>query len=161
MICKECGKNTATVHTVRVVNGIRSESHLCAACAAKHGAYAGGWGNTGGLLGSLFGMGSMGVLTQQMLASCGTCGTTIENFQQTGLLGCPDCYETFAGQIIPVLEHAHGTAEHVPEECAPKEEKSELDQLRQRMADAVKREDFEEAAQLRDAIRAMEKGEGE
>ena len=36
MICDECKKNDATVHLTNIVNGKKTERHLCADCAAKH-----------------------------------------------------------------------------------------------------------------------------
>ena len=36
MLCNECGKNQATVHSVQYINGAKSEVHLCAECAKHH-----------------------------------------------------------------------------------------------------------------------------
>ena len=36
MLCNECGKNQATVHSVQYVNGAKSEVHLCSQCAKHH-----------------------------------------------------------------------------------------------------------------------------
>ena len=35
MLCEKCGKNPATFHYTEVVNGVKSEHHLCAECAAN------------------------------------------------------------------------------------------------------------------------------
>ena len=34
-ICDHCNENPATVHLTKVVNGEKTETYLCAACAAK------------------------------------------------------------------------------------------------------------------------------
>lgn len=39
MLCQNCGKNEATTHIKRIVNGEPSELHLCTACA-EHLGYA-------------------------------------------------------------------------------------------------------------------------
>ena len=35
MLCERCHKKEATVHYVQIVNGQKTESHLCAACAGR------------------------------------------------------------------------------------------------------------------------------
>ena len=35
MLCEICGENEATFHYSEVVNGNRTEHHLCSECAAK------------------------------------------------------------------------------------------------------------------------------
>ena len=37
MLCQNCGKNEATTHIKRVVNGDTTETHLCAECAQHLG----------------------------------------------------------------------------------------------------------------------------
>ena len=44
MLCDNCKKNEATVHMTRVVNGKKSERHLCNACAKQQGEDFGGQG---------------------------------------------------------------------------------------------------------------------
>jgi protein arginine kinase activator len=33
MLCSECGKNEATVHYTHIINGKKTEKHLCEQCA--------------------------------------------------------------------------------------------------------------------------------
>ena len=35
MLCEKCNKNQATFHYAEVINGVRSEHHLCSECAAN------------------------------------------------------------------------------------------------------------------------------
>ena len=43
MLCDKCGKNTATTHIKRIINGVVTESNLCSECAEKSGSlYKGG-----------------------------------------------------------------------------------------------------------------------
>jgi len=39
---------------------------------------------------------------------CSGCGLTEEELNETGLFGCPRCYETFARQIAIAIEELHG-----------------------------------------------------
>ena len=75
MLCDNCGKNVATTHIRSVVNGKKTEKHLCAECAAKEG--IGGLGNMGldSMLASMFGAAlSPGLSGAQSRCKC--CGST-------------------------------------------------------------------------------------
>ena len=54
MLCQNCGKNQATTHVKKTINGETSELHLCAACAAKQG-LGGMWNGFGFDLGDFWG----------------------------------------------------------------------------------------------------------
>ena len=36
MLCNDCGKNEATIHSINYINGEKSELHVCAECAKNH-----------------------------------------------------------------------------------------------------------------------------
>jgi len=79
-----------------------------------------------------------------------------------GRLGCPDCYVAFTTQLRPLLRKAHGASAHcgrVPKELpSVREERRELRQLRADLDRAIRREEFEKAAALRDRIQKLEEG---
>lgn len=116
-----------------------------------------------------FGFGDMPFLGMPQQTSCPTCGESLADFRETGLLGCPDCYDTFSDQIIPVLQRSHGNTQHTgetPEAAenepaatdAEAEKRKQIYDLQEQLAKAVKEEDFEQAAKLRDEIKSL-KGE--
>lgn len=39
--------------------------------------------------------------------ACPTCNTTYAEFEQTGLLGCSHCYQSFAAAVMPALTILH------------------------------------------------------
>jgi protein arginine kinase activator len=95
---------------------------------------------------------------------CASCGMTYDQFKKAGRLGCQCCYETFAAQLDRLLKRIHGANKHcgkgriaLGEMPVPTDD---LNQLEQELKDAVQREDFERAAQLRDQIRSMDAGAG-
>ncbi len=120
---------------------------------------------------------------------CPTCGTTYMEFRQSGLLGCPDCYRAFEAQLGPLLERVHeGGAHHVgkvPKRLltgsakattarrniervlgGPEQRAGRISALRKQLEDAVKAEQYERAAKLRDELRKLTEleaagGEGE
>ena len=80
--------------------------------------------------------------------------------RNTGRLGCPHDYQEFREELLPLLENIHGEVRHcgkVPRRLPQnKQTQSELIQLRKQLLQAVTREAYEEAAQLRDRIRRLE-----
>jgi protein arginine kinase activator len=120
--CDRCD-NEATVHELTVHNRKRQERHLCEACAKALGMAAGGaHAPPGGipithLLNQFITSQIQGTAApgpaQAPAGVCRTCGLTLNQFRQTGLLGCPDCYTAFESQLAPLLQKAHeGASQH-------------------------------------------------
>jgi uncharacterized Zn finger protein (UPF0148 family) len=90
---------------------------------------------------------------------CEVCGQTMAEFQKTGMLGCPACYDAFRAHLTPLLNRLPGSARHTGRAPARTEEQShirrKMDSIKREMDRAVAEEDFELAAKLRDELRAM------
>lgn len=160
-MCQECKRRSATVHVTRVVEGQAEEFHLCEACAREHGDFLvvldPGMALQE-LLSSLAqpGMRSTAVPEQ----ACPECGMNYRTFAKTGRLGCPECYRHFRDQLDPLIRQVQGSAHHTgarPSSPDSSTERDEVRQLRAQLAQAVEREAYEAAAELRDRIRALEK----
>jgi protein arginine kinase activator len=93
-------------------------------------------------------------------SECPQCGLKFVEFRNSGRLGCPHDYQAFREELLPLLENIHGETRHsgkVPRRLPQnKETQSELFQLRNRLKHAVTKEDYEEAAKLRDSIKRLE-----
>jgi protein arginine kinase activator len=92
--------------------------------------------------------------------ACPRCGFTLEDFRRTGLLGCPDDYQFFEKALIPLIEKAHdGASNHcgkVPHRLdSHARNENRLWILRRRLDEAVRAEDYEKAAVLRDEIEKL------
>jgi protein arginine kinase activator len=91
---------------------------------------------------------------------CPGCGLSYKNIREKGKMGCGLCYQTFREYIIPLLERIHGKAHHsgkVPEKGKGQDERiKKIYDLRRKLEDAVRKEDYERAAELRDEIRELE-----
>jgi len=161
MICQSCGKNPATVHLTEILGGEKREKHLCEQCAVSEGI------TTGKPPVSLNEWLTNFVMQQSGTAvaadvTCEKCGTCFNDFRQSGLLGCPECYKAFAKVLTPLVERAHENATHhvgkAPADLDRSQRRQyELVNLRRRLRDAVQTEDYEEAARLRDRIAGLEK----
>ena len=151
--CQKC-PNPATLHITEILGGGKFEElHLCEPCANKH-LYEPGPKFPGKTIPS---EGDEGSLPQ---VECPSCGIKFVEFRNTGRLGCAHDYEIFKEELVPLLENIHGDTRHcgkVPRRGPPsKEAISELTQLRNLLKTAVTKEDYEEAAKIRDKIRHLE-----
>lgn len=167
--CDFCNKNPATVHLTEIVDGVMNEKHLCEECARQKSAQM---EQQFGLSDLLAGMAEFGKPNKEVESAelkCADCGLTYADFKKIGRLGCGACYTTFRRYLIPLLKRIHGSNQHlgkVPVKLIKKTRKKEpvrsssndLTELRQRMQKAIETEAFEEAAKIRDQIRALEKG---
>ena len=167
MICERCGQRQATVHITEIVNGQKNESHLCEVCAGEMQQQGYGFVvppiQLHHFLASLLNN-SLPEDRQQETAVegrvCAKCGATEEQIDEQGLLGCGECYPYFADRVQPLLRKIHGSTRHtgkVPERTGGQARLlKEIRLLKNSLKEAVDRENFERAAQLRDKIYVME-----
>jgi protein arginine kinase activator len=59
----------------------------------------------------------------------------------------------FAAGLVPLVQRYHGTTRHVGKAARPAEAAGHRLRLRTRLREAIAREDYEEAARLRDQLR--------
>lgn len=155
MLCKNCKKREATVYYKQNINGKVTETALCDECAEKlH--FSDSVFSFGGLLGSLFG-GESALESEKV---CSLCGSTLRDLRRTGKAGCPKCYEVFRDELTETVAGIHGAREHTgrgPHGYKLKNDRrSQLKELKTKMKEAVRDQNFEEAAALRDQIRSLE-----
>ena len=161
MKCEKCGKNEAAMLYQQTVNGVTQTLHLCPVCAQSAG--LGGF-STLGFWGEPFGSSLWREMTGAAERRCPVCGTTERTLRKTGRVGCADCYAAFREVLTPYLQKVHGATRHIGAAPAaadtPAPPQAEpLADLRAQLKAAVEREDYEQAARLRDEIRRKE-GEG-
>ncbi len=165
MTCDLCGEKEATVHFTEIIDDQTRELHLCEACAQEKGALSAQHFGLADLLAGLADFGTKLEGAPPPKTKCPGCGMTYEDFRKSGRLGCGRCYEAFRQSLAPLLKRIHGSTQHMgkapPEEAAPvkgkvPKESEDLAALKERLRQAVAQEAFEEAARLRDRIRAME-----
>ena len=161
MRCQICKKNGATIHLTEIVDGARSEMHLCERCAAEQGIAVKSQIPINELLSSLL---SVQPTDDELFGpsekelSCPHCGFTLEQFRNEAVMGCPYDYEVFEKALSPLIKKTQdGKTVHcgkVPSK-APKDAKKQIKllNLRQQLETAVQAEDYELAAKLRDKIK--------
>ncbi|MHB1314816.1 MAG: UvrB/UvrC motif-containing protein [Christensenellales bacterium] len=162
MLCQKCNKNEATIHRVTVINGDKSEMHLCEECAREEGGIP-----SLAIQNILKGFLEKSQPLEQQLR-CPHCSMTLDKFKSDGFLGCAQCYLVFEKYLEPVLHSIHGTAVHdgkKPKENAvkaklvkPEIKPSKIELLKSELKKSVQEENYERAAQIRDEIRALQEG---
>lgn len=167
MICEECKKNAATVHVSHMINGQKTELHLCQECASKKGALMFDINNKfsipnllGSFLGSNFPVAEMQPPSLNV-NTCPNCGASFNDIRQTGRLGCPECYRAFDAEMEPTLRRIHGNSKHMGKIPARGGQqvlyRQEIENLKNKLQKAVAEEHYEKAAEIRDHIKQLEK----
>ncbi len=102
--------------------------------------------------------------------ACGSCGTTLEEIKRGHRLGCPDCYTVFEDILLGEMQASHrllprmstvnkkNVSFHVgrtPGESLVISPSSRLIALNEALKETLSREDYEQAAFLRDQIKAL------
>lgn len=156
--CDICGKNTAKIHSTKIVDGKAKTTHLCQECAHKQS--AGKAIPLSGILSGLFKIEEAAApLGPKGMQTCEVCGQTYRSFKETGRLGCATCYDTFEKQLMPIIAQVQKGDRHIgkrPQGLALPSLEDRLDGLRRDLQRAVAKEEFERAAALRDEIRKLE-----
>ena len=166
MLCQSCGKNEAVFHYKSSVNGNVTEQHLCRDCAAALGAEGIGAAQQdffGSMLTDIFGIAKPGYGVKQGGAVCPQCGSTARDIARRGKIGCAKCWEVFSDMLLPHVRRIHGNVRHagrIPGSAAAGlRAKHELEELKAQLKTAVEAQEYEQAAVLRDRIKALEEGE--
>lgn len=162
MICQKCTKREATRHeSVRSPDGTWAEVHLCDQCAEKSEVTM---LTPASLVQALIeGAAQLSTPRAGTGRPCPKCGITYAEFRARGRLGCSHDYEFFLPELMPLLERIHhGGTQHVGKSPAATDGRSDSDreliELRRSLTESIQGERYEEAARIRDRIRALEEG---
>lgn len=156
--CSEC-KNPIAVHYTEIVGNKTTHTGMCNICPQ--------------LQKRLKGMGpeeEIGLAPDTGIV-CGECGTTLSNVKVGHMLGCSHCYEVFGDLIVDdlmtvnkispsIVKKRKTVPLHVgrsPGEVREISPSLQLIALNEALDETLKREDYEQAALLRDQIKELTK----
>ena len=177
--CDDCSINPATVRLTHVERNETQTFHLCEDCARRRGLplpdgealIRGLEAAIAGAAGAALGETQVKVTVKQGKGEeaapaaepveedveCPGCGMKLSEFRAGGWLGCAECYGSFNERIGKMLVQIHGAGGHKGKrygKAAPRRGgKRNLERLRRELDDAVRSEEFERAALIRDTIR--------
>lgn len=171
MLCENCNLNEATIHYTEIANGVKTEHHICNECAKELDL-----SYYSDVLNSEFPFAKLltGLLASKMMVEqesdnpmvhvvCPKCGMNYDEFTKVGKFGCAECYNVFGPLIEEHMKKLHGNSLHRgktyrnPNGKAIKDvnEANTIEILTAKLKEAIKFENFEEAAKLRDEIKSM------
>lgn len=166
MQCEECGKRPATVHITQIESGKKTDMHLCEQCAVqKSPMNMSTTFSVNDLVAGLLGSGSMNPFKVDVAQDpvCEECGMTYSQFRAGGKFGCSNCYEIFGDRLNPLFKRIHGSTSHtgkLPNKAGSKIKLiREVERLKKELDSAVRSEEYEKAAEIRDKIRALNHSE--
>lgn len=118
MLCEICGENEATFHYSEVIDGNKTEHHLCSECAARTDiSYYSSLFDNGGRLGQLL----SGLLGTQFFGGgddpkahvvCPGCGLSYGEFIKNSAFGCAECYNVFGPLLDESIKKIQGSTSH-------------------------------------------------
>lgn len=171
MECQECHQRPASLHFAQVINGNKTEVHLCEICAKEKGymTYPEEGYSLHSLLTGLFNFDTTSIGTNGSTANqqtkelqCPKCEMTLSEFKRVGKFGCEECYHTFTNRLDPIIRRVQsGNTKHYGK--IPKRHggnlhtRKQVDEYKTKLAHLIEDEAFEEAAEIRDRIRELEK----
>ena len=113
--------------------------------------------------------GGVQVLPQES-KKCPVCGTDLQEIKRNSKFGCPHCYTFFDKESEYIIRKIHGdkqntakknevktVSEEIPEETPLSKAQKETERLKAKLKEAVRNEEYEKAAVIRDKISALEK----
>lgn len=164
MLCNLCNKNKAVIHFKGIFNQKTIELNLCLKCVKKRGIKHFKEISISDIistLSDLYFYNSPSKEKKKLV--CNVCGLTYLEFEQKGKFGCSNCYNTFSNYLTHIFERLHGRTKHIgkiPQEHFNVNNNIILSQkllsLRKDLEQAIKFEQYEKAARIRDKINLVE-----
>lgn len=160
-MCEVCNTNRANIHITEIVNNAKNEVHLCEECASQKGIMQKVQYSMQNLMVNAVEQKAGKAVKEMQSLRCSNCGLTFQQLRSKVRLGCSHDLEVFKEWMVPFLEKVHdGATSHVGK--VPKtasqtaQRENTLLKLKAELEHAIKSEDYEKAAQVRDEIKKVE-----
>ncbi len=159
-LCQICKQREATVYFTQIVNGQKTDMFVCRHCAGADVVKI----DLNSLITGLLGLNNEDEKIAPTVTKCDRCGMTIEEFNNTGRMGCSQCYEVFFEPMQSLLTRIHGNTSHrgkVPKKYELQQTAEvQIAQLKQELQECIRTEAYERAAQIRDQIKYLDSEKG-
>ncbi|MBQ2864519.1 MAG: UvrB/UvrC motif-containing protein [Clostridia bacterium] len=158
MLCDKCKQNNATFHSTVNVNGQVTETHLCENCAKGNKLFS-----FNEFLNPA--LSPFGFFDSYEEPTCDSCGFTLSDFRETGLLGCAECYKTFNSIIKQSLQKIQPSLTHVGkklnDQTGLSDSEKQIKKLEVELKNAVNEENYELASEIKKKIIALKEANNE
>lgn len=163
MICENCNKNNASVFLTQIINGEKKEFQLCSECAAIN--YNENLFDNlfKGFIESLINDINFNYISDENnndLIKCSKCGLNFDDITKIGKVGCSNCYSIFKKELNMAVKNIQGSTLHTGK--FPKKSgvhmynEKMIEELKGKLKQKIKDEQYEEAAIIRDEIKKLE-----
>lgn len=154
MLCQKCKKRLATINHEEIINGELCSINLCEQCMKDtYGQFEENVAEA--ILSGLFGE----RVREQKI--CPNCGLRFSDYERSGLLGCPSCYDIFNEELMPYIARIQGNTRHVGKEggvhTSEHEYLRKLQGLQSSLERALKSGDYAEAGRINERMKALKK----
>jgi len=154
--CSHCQK-PATIHLTQIINNQIKKLDFCESCPHQKGVTD----PAGFSLTELLAQSEQDLApSPQSELTCPSCGFSPGDFKQHGRFGCPDCYDSLAEFIEPMLAKMHRGTNHsgkVPQGMLERIQlQRRIRQAEAALQEAIDEENYEEAARLRDELKSLQ-----
>jgi len=130
MKCEKCGKNQASIFTKKLIDGEDKEVYICAQCAGENGVND-----------------DLSVFFEDEREKVCQCGTTFSEIKQSGFVGCPQCYQTFKQELLPIISSLQGCVVN-----HGKRPLTKIERLEKQIDDAIANHFYELAVKLNEEL---------
>ena len=168
MKCQQCDRQ-ATHHITELTGNKPQETHLCAEHAQSYfnessESLPAAPEAASSLAQNMVQQMSLSQASEELKAidqmTCAICGITFFDFRSRGRFGCPNDYTCFEEYLGPFILGIHGESQHTgksPKRAGKSDDnRTLLIRLRRELDEAVAKEDYEQASELRDKIKTVQ-----
>lgn len=93
--------------------------------------------------------------TKPINIACPKCGWTLLKLNETGRVGCNECYNVFKSYLLPSITNYHSANKHIGKKPKPKSRVELIEEIQVKLQEAIKNEQYEDAAKLRDELKKI------
>jgi len=157
-MCEKCNKIPAEVKLIIYEAGKKKVLHLCKSCAEEESL-----GISSSTSSPPVPKKEVPLLKPEEDLVCAGCGYKFSEFLKVSKFKCEKCYEAFEPYTSRVISEYHKAEEHkgkIYKGIYTENKEFKLKVLRRALDEAIKREEYERAARLRDLINELEKKDG-
>lgn len=152
MLCDDCKKKPAAVFFKEVFSGKTVELNLCLECAQKRGLLSAKKMSPTEILQKL--LKEKSARDEQVV--CPVCYLSLAQFKHLGRFGCSNCLAVFEPYIKNLIKEIQESNRHIGKKAKAGEKGGiEIFKLREDLKKALANEAYEQAAEIRDKLRAL------
>lgn len=152
MLCDDCKQKPAKHFFKNVVGDQKNILHLCEECARKRNLLNDKKPSPIELLHKI----SEKISHDDDRVVCSVCCLSLAEFKKIGRFGCSNCLSVFEPYIKALIKEVQESEKHIGKRAKTGGRRAiEIFRLREELRRALEKEDYEDAAQIRDKLKTL------